>query len=267
MEKTFVIDSILSICKSIGFPFTTKVKTDKWKADVVVDCATYKIAFNVCNLPRNVEDVYLAMRQERVCGCWMLLPSFRKIVLSKLPCFYIQDIRSEVNVLLHKIREEEHSLPLDDFIHSMVLGNIRYTETMKVKYVEVCFYQKICWKCHEKNHIYLINKLISTEGIEIESGIDSFYPEIVNGVKQYLDVNSDLNIKMGEIKPRYSKFHHGAYMSFGCAYCDSLFGSTYIQDAYDDLVFCVKTLPKARILISRDLVVPANRWYKRDLKY
>ena len=61
MEKTFVIDSILSICKSIGFPFTTKVKTDKWKADVVVDCATYKIAFNVCNLPRNVEDVYLAM--------------------------------------------------------------------------------------------------------------------------------------------------------------------------------------------------------------
>lgn len=177
--------------------------------------------------------------------------------------FYIQDIRGEVNVLLHKIREEEHSLPLDDFIHSMVLGNIRYTETMKVKYVEVCFYQKICWKCHEKNHIYLINKLISTEGIEIESGIDSFYPEIVNGVKQYLDVNSDLNIKMGEIKPRYSKFHHGAYMSFGCAYCDSLFGSTYIQDAYDNLVFCVKTLPKARILISRDLVVPANRWYKR----
>lgn len=100
MEKTFVIDSILSICKSIGFPFTTKVKTDKWKADVVVDCATYKIAFNVCNLPRNVEDVYLAMRQERVCGCWMLLPSFRKIVLSKLPCFYIQDIRGEANVLL-----------------------------------------------------------------------------------------------------------------------------------------------------------------------
>ena len=113
------------------------------------------------------------------------------------------------------------------------------------------------------SYLYLINKLISTEGIEIESGIDSFYPEIVNGVKQYLDVNSDLNIKMGEIKPRYSKFHHGAYMSFGCAYCDSLFGSTYIQDAYDNLVFCVKTLPKARILISRDLVVPANRWYKR----
>lgn len=48
MEKTFVIDSILSICKSIGFPFTTKVKTDKWKADVVVDCATYHVMLKMC---------------------------------------------------------------------------------------------------------------------------------------------------------------------------------------------------------------------------
>lgn len=264
MEKAFVTDTIQSICKDIGFPFITKVKTEKWKADVLVDCGPYKIAFNVCNLPRNVEEVYLAMRQERVCGCWMLMPSFRKIVLSKLPCFYIQDIRGEISVLLHKIREEEYSLPLDDFIHSMILGNIRYAETMKVKYVEVCFYQKICWKCHEKNHIYLINKLVSAEGIEIESGIDCFYAEIVDGVKQYIDAHPELNLKAGDIKPRYSKFHHGAHMSFGCAYCDSLFGHTYVQDAYDNLVFCVKTLPKARIIINKDFVVPAKRWYKRD---
>lgn len=240
------------------------MKTEKWKADVLVDCGPYKIAFNVCNLPRNVEEVYLAMRQKRVCGCWMLMPSFRKIVLSKLPCFYIQDIRGEIGVLLHKIREEEHSLPIDDFIRSMILGNIRYAETMKVKYVEVCFYQKICWKCHEKNHIYLINKLISAEGIEIESGIDCFSAEIVDGVKQYIDAHPELNLKVGDIKPRYSKYHHGASMSFGCAYCDSLFGHTYVQDAYDNLVFCVKTLPKARIIINKDFVVPAKRWYKRD---
>ena len=146
----------------------------------------------------------------------------------------------------------------------MILGNIRYAEIMKVKYVEVCFYQKICWKCHEKNHIYLINKLISAEGIEIESGIDCFYAEIVDGVKQYIGAHSELKLKVGDIKTRYSKYHHGASMSFGCAYCDSLFGHTYVQDAYDNLVFCVKTLPKARIIINKDFVVPAKRWYKRD---
>ena len=263
MEKAFVIDTILSICKDVGFQFTTKVKTDRWKADVLADCGTFKIAFNVCNLPRNVEKVYLEMRQERVCGCWMLLPSFRKIVLSKLPCFYVQEMRGEVSVLLHKIREEEQSLPLNDFIQSILLGNIRYADTMKVRYVEVCFYQKICWKCHEKNHIYLVNKLISTEGIEIESGIDCFYEEIIDGVKQYVSVHPDLALTIGNIKPRYSRNLHGTYMSFGCAYCDSLFGNTYIQDAYANLVFCAKTLPKALIEITKDLVVPANRWYKR----
>ena len=37
MEKAFVTDTIQSICKDIGFPFITKVKTKKWKADVLVD--------------------------------------------------------------------------------------------------------------------------------------------------------------------------------------------------------------------------------------
>lgn len=263
MEKAFVTNTILSICKDIGFKFTTNVKTDKWKADVLVDCGAYRMAFNVCNLPRNVEKVYLEMRKERVCGCWMLLPSFRKVVFSKLPCFYIQDIRGKMSVLLHEIWEEELSLPLNDFIRSILLGNIRYAETMKVKYVEICFYQMICWKCHKKNHIYLINKLISEEGIEIESGIDCFYPEIINGVKQYVCAHPELTLILGEIKPRFSTTHHGAYMSFGCAYCDSLFGSTYVQRAYKDLVFCIKTLPKVRIEISEYFVVPANRWYKR----
>lgn len=59
MEKAFVTDTIQSICKDIGFPFITKVKTEKWKADVLVDCGPYKIAFNVCNLPRNVEGYIL----------------------------------------------------------------------------------------------------------------------------------------------------------------------------------------------------------------
>ena len=87
---------------------------------------------------------------------------------------------------------------------------------------------------------------------------------IVDGVKQYIGAHPELNLKVGDIKPRYSKYHHGASMSFGCAYCDSLFGHTYVQDAYDNLVFCVKTLPKARIIINKDFVVPAKRWYKRD---
>ena len=42
----------------MGVSFHKKVKTDKWKADIVVDYQNYKVAFNVCKNPRNIEETY-----------------------------------------------------------------------------------------------------------------------------------------------------------------------------------------------------------------
>ena len=37
MEKDDIIKNILSVCNDMGVSFHKKVKTDKWKADIVVD--------------------------------------------------------------------------------------------------------------------------------------------------------------------------------------------------------------------------------------
>lgn len=75
MEKEIIISTILDVCKDMGLNYITKVKSATWNADVVVEHDTYKVAFNVCKCPRNVEATYKAMRKERVCGCWLLLPA------------------------------------------------------------------------------------------------------------------------------------------------------------------------------------------------
>ena len=45
MEKEDIIKNILSVCNDMGVSFHKKVKTDKWKADIVVDYQNYKVAF------------------------------------------------------------------------------------------------------------------------------------------------------------------------------------------------------------------------------
>ena len=47
MEKEDIIKNILSVCNDMGVSFHKKVKTDKWKADIVVDYQNYKVACRV----------------------------------------------------------------------------------------------------------------------------------------------------------------------------------------------------------------------------
>lgn len=75
MTKEQIIETILSISRNLKLEVATKCKSEKWSADIVVNCGTYKVAFNICKSPRNVEETYKAMREERICGCWLLMPA------------------------------------------------------------------------------------------------------------------------------------------------------------------------------------------------
>jgi len=107
MEKENVIRKILSVCNDLNLSVKTKVKTDKWKADIVVDYLNYSVAFNVCKNPRNMKETYMAMRKERVCGCWLVLQGkISYLSPGNLPCFAIEDTNDNVQVYLNKVWEE-----------------------------------------------------------------------------------------------------------------------------------------------------------------
>ena len=263
MEKENVIRIILSVCNNLNLPFKTKVKTDKWKADVVVDCQNYRVAFNVCKNPRNIEEIYTTMRKERVCGCWLVLQGkYSHVSPSSLPCFSIEDDNEDGQVLLSQVWEERGLLPLSDFVSSLIQGNIKFAATIKVKYVDVRFYKIDCWKCGRENDAYFVYKTISEEGIEAEGGIDGFNPTLIKEIRKYIQEHPQMGIVLGEIKPRYSKTVKESYMSFGCAYCDSLFGNFFINDTFMEVIYSARNLPKALIEINDDITVNVDCWYK-----
>lgn len=96
MEKEIIISTILDVCKDMSLNYITKVKSATWNADVV-EHNTYKVAFNVCKCPLNVEATYKTMRKERVCGCWLLLPAATRLIKNRachVLILYPKQIRS-----------------------------------------------------------------------------------------------------------------------------------------------------------------------------
>lgn len=264
MKKREVIKTILSVCKEMNLSVETKVKKETWKADVVVDYGKYKVAFNIGKCPIKVSETYQAMRKERVCGCWLILDSKGVYyTYDKLPYFPMyEDADKGIKVVLATTLKEDKSLLLPDFVSSIIQGKIKHVDSIRIKYVDVRFYKKTCWKCKRENDTYFVYKTISEDGMDIEGGIDSLNPILVNGIQEYIRNHPERNLVLGPIKPRYSKTVDDTYMSFGCAYCDSIFGAYYQSDDYMEMIYSAKSLPSAIIELEEAISVPANIWQK-----
>lgn len=283
MIKEEIIKSIIDISQQQGLQFETNYKCDKWSADIIVAYSTYKVAFNICKSPRKVEEIYKAMRKERVCGCWLLLPQKSSPSLPKyLPCFKLIEETDRLHAAIHSNFYDTNkydTLDFDSFIISLIKGNIKFAQNIKVKFIEICLFDFKCWKCNKISQVYFINRFISADGVSISpddiqlEDIESFpiienlefNPIIVNAIEQYIRIHPEKNIIMGKIKPRYSGTRQQSYPSFGCAFCDSIFGKSYIQEIIYELIYCSDTLPKALIEINENIIMPANRWYRKTV--
>jgi len=59
-----------------------------------------------------------------------------------------------------------------------------------------------------------------------------FKPEILQVVKSYLNTPEGKKFKVGTIKLRYSKTVGEKYLSFGCPFCDAIFGDWFVSEAF-----------------------------------
>lgn len=269
MTKEQVIEHIISVCQSLKLDTHTKYRTERWNADVLVNHGTYKVAFNICKCPGDVESIRNAMREQRVCGCWLMVPSRKNVNISNgLPCFKLTEKSDGIHTILNSEldKDDANVVRLDAFIPSWIERKIKFAKNMAVKYMDIRFFEKKCWnwKCKKNSHIYFINRLFSEDGISIPGENDAllFNPFVVKAVTQYIKEHPELKITMGEIKPRFSKIAGETYSSFGCAFCDNIFGQWYVDGDISEMRYYANELPKAIIKIQENITVQANIWYR-----
>jgi hypothetical protein len=69
-----------------------------------------------------------------------------------------------------------------------------------------------------------------------------YRPEIIELAQSFVASRKDLDLKLGQIKKRYSKTVEDSYTSFGCYKCDSIFGDFFVMEAKIDIMYEPKKL-------------------------
>ncbi len=167
-----------------------------------------------------------------------------------MPVFYVEDkIDSPLFVNLGDRRKIE----LQEFLENFISNNIQFKPmaiTKSVQTVNLVFYEMNCWKCGELNHLFYVetpfysacNAKIKPEEALWESNSIEYRPEIIELAEKFIESKKDLNLKLGQIKERYSNTVGKSYMSFGCHKCDSIFGDFFVMEAKLDIMYEPKEL-------------------------
>ncbi|MBA7534734.1 hypothetical protein ES705_26983 [subsurface metagenome] len=93
---------------------------------------------------------------------------------------------------------------------------------------KILFFNQNCWKCGKISHIYYIGHP------SVASSDDSFHPNVVAFVRNLKKDDIGKKLLLGDIKERYSQTAQYSYLSFGCFFCDSIFGDFYVFQEVDN---------------------------------
>lgn len=273
--------AIFSACNDIGFSATQEYRGKGWRADVFAVKNIRKVAFEIQTSPQSLKKTL--ERQEKytrdgIVGCWLFEKPPAKLSSERpdLPLFYVVTKPDNSFSVSLSGRKE---LPIHGFLEQFLIGNIRFCKTARafpVQNVKIVFYEMECWKCKKMNHIYFVdtnfrsacNALIHTYETLWGSDKTVHRPEIVAAVKDFINTDEGKNLKLGEIKQRFSKTVQDSYMSFGCYDCDSIFGDFYVMEAQMDAAYgygVVASIEKM-INLSENIALPIPHWcYPTDL--
>ncbi len=235
---------IIRACANNKWTAIPEYVQDDWIADVYATNGKREIAFEVQWSRQTASETH--RRQERykdsgVMTCWFM----RKIPKEltgwyggekpgrELPIFEIfEDNDGEL-----KVKIGVHNLALFDFTNALFKGHVKYCHrysTMIKQLVEIRFYEKKCWLCDQVQHGYHLTHGLVTkcgEELHVDEGLwenhIGKHPAVIKAVRDFQNTEEGKHLIIGDIKPRFSRTERMEYLSFGCHYCDALFGDFF----------------------------------------
>ena len=241
---------IVSTCRELGIEAIQEYRGHDWRADVYVSNNDKPIAFEVQLSPQSLKKTLERQSKyirDGVIGCWFFENPISKLNEERpdLPLFFVED--KEDSKLLVNLGDRR-KIELHVFLENFITNNIQFKSLAKTKTIQtvnLVFYEMECWKCHELNHLFYVkspfssscNAKIQPDEALWESNSVEYRPEIIELAEKFIESRKDLNLKLGQIKKRYSKTVEDSYTSFGCYKCDSIFGDWYVMDAKFDVMY------------------------------
>jgi hypothetical protein len=238
---------IIEACKENGWKAIPEFSETNWRADVLAIQNEKRIAFEVQWSKQTFEDT--KFRQDRykesnVRGCWFFRTAPKELRE------YDEHLKADKEIPAFKIFKDENlniiaqlkqtQLPLRTLVDSLLKRRLKFCEHIRLKpkqEVTIVFFETSCWKCHKPQHLWTVEQNLVTVCNQDFYLMGSMWdnddidksPKIYEAVKQFLQTETGKNLKIGQLKKRYSKTVHESYLSHGCFYCDSIFGDWFLN--------------------------------------
>ncbi len=266
--------AIISACQDIGIAAKQEYRGQGWRADVFIPNNGKPIAFEIQLSPQSLRKTLERQSKyirDGIIGCWLFENPVAKLNDERpdLPLFYVED---RADSLLKVNLGDRRKIDLHTFLENFISNNIQFKSVAKTKntqIVNLVFYNMECWKCQEMNHLFYVdtpfysacNAAIQPDEALWESNSMEYRPEIVELAQKFIESRKDLDLKLGQIKKRYSKTVDNSYISFGCYKCDSIFGDWFIRDAKLELIYAPKELTyQGEIELRESIELPIPHW-------
>jgi hypothetical protein len=274
--KHFAIkEEISHTCAQFGIEATMETGGKGWRADVLVTTKFLPVAFEVQTSPQTLRKT--VERQERylrhgVSGCWLFLKPVKDLNDERpdLPLFYVSE--DQVGAFSVSLGDRRN-VSLRQFITEYIQGRIRFCHdaiSKREQNIQIVFYKFKCWKCGRMNHPFMLktgfksacNASAHPKETLWGSNRCEFRPEIRAVAENFVARNYESSLTLPVIKSRHSNTVGKEYFSFGCKYCDSIFGDWYIKDAEMEVMYGdgVVALCDATIDVADIFTQPIPHW-------
>jgi competence CoiA-like predicted nuclease len=238
---------IIEACKENGWKAIPEFSETNWRADVLAIQNEKRIAFEVQWSKQTFEDT--KFRQDRykesnVRGCWFFRTAPKELRE------YDEHLKADKEIPAFKIFKDNNlniiaqlkqtQLPLRVMVDSLLKKRLKFCEHIRLKpkqEVTIVFFKTSCWNCHKPQHLWTVEQNLVTvcnqnfylPGFMWNNDNIDKSPKIYEAVKQFLQTDTGKNLKIGQLKKRYSKTVYKSYLSHGCFYCNSIFGDWFLK--------------------------------------
>jgi hypothetical protein len=271
---------IVTTCQDLGIKAIQEYSGNGWRADVFVPNNGKPIAFEIQLSPQTLTKTIERQSKyirDGIIGCWLFENPIPKLNKERpdLPVFYVED-KKDSNLLVNL--GDRRKIDLHTFLENFISNNIQFRHVAKTKTrqsVNLIFYKMTCWKCHKLNHLFYVetpfysacNAKIKPEEALWASNSIEYRPEIIELAEKFIESRKDPNIRLGQIKKRFSNTVKNSYISFGCYNCDSIFGDFYVMEAKLDKMYGPKEQTyQGEIELSENLELNIPHWCFPDNK-
>ena len=273
---------IVRACREMGYNARTEVSGPDWRADVLAtkskknDRGEIRIAFEVQWSSQTLEETIA--RQEKyerdgIRGCWFFKKMPTLEAREDLPIFQLVESGGK----FFAVNTGKPYL-IDRFIKSLLSKRLRFCQHYRIpanQIIQLFFFPVQCWRCYRNYHAYyLLNDwyssccnlwcLDSQTYRRLYNDPSPFHlrSEIVKAAKVFVKSEKGKSVQMGEIKHRYSRTVNPGSTSFGCPWCDAIFGDSFyskeVKNAYINQ--CPTIDCETQVTLTENLVVDVPHW-------